>query len=264
MRNGECFQRQKSEPHTKGIGSGLWPTPTKTPDAKNTGANRIIGPNSLTEAARLGQPTWPTPHGFSKDGKSNSPSGNELGFAVNRSLWPTPQAHDMHPGDPARVGRYGTKHGGRNLNDEVALFPTPRATDGSHGGPNQRDSAGNPGLSAVAQRWPTPNKGDGDKHTAKTNHKGGNPTLTNAVLKLPTPTRRDSRTFAGSEPMPGHQGGTNLIQTVGGQLSPDWVELLMAWPLSWTALGKMELSEFRAGWLTWWADSKELETGNAQ
>ena len=29
------------------------------------------------------QQTFPTPHGFSKDGKSNGPSGNELGRAVN-------------------------------------------------------------------------------------------------------------------------------------------------------------------------------------
>lgn len=35
---------------------------------------------------------WPTPHGFSPDGKSNGPSGNELGRAVNRSLFPTPTA----------------------------------------------------------------------------------------------------------------------------------------------------------------------------
>jgi len=36
---------------------------------------------------------WPTPHGFSKDGLSNGPSGNELGNAVNRML-PTPRACD--------------------------------------------------------------------------------------------------------------------------------------------------------------------------
>jgi hypothetical protein len=30
---------------------------------------------------------WPTPHGFSPDGKSNGPSGNELGPAVNRAMW---------------------------------------------------------------------------------------------------------------------------------------------------------------------------------
>jgi hypothetical protein len=39
--------------------------------------------------------------------------GNESGY------WPTPQAHDCHKGAAKRVKRFGTKHGGRNLNDEV-------------------------------------------------------------------------------------------------------------------------------------------------
>jgi hypothetical protein len=39
---------------------------------------------------------------------------------ARRGIWPTPQAHDAHPGNPARVGRFGTQHGGRNLNDEAA------------------------------------------------------------------------------------------------------------------------------------------------
>jgi len=35
---------------------------------------------------------WPTPHGFSPDGRSNGPSGNELGRAVNQAErnFPTP------------------------------------------------------------------------------------------------------------------------------------------------------------------------------
>jgi len=35
-------------------------------------------------------------------------------------LLPTLQSHDNLKGDPKRVGRFGTKHGGRNLNDEIA------------------------------------------------------------------------------------------------------------------------------------------------
>jgi hypothetical protein len=42
-------------------------------------------------------------------------------------MWPTPQAHDAHPGRPERVGRHGTKHGGRDLTDWVAMWPTPTA-----------------------------------------------------------------------------------------------------------------------------------------
>jgi DNA (cytosine-5)-methyltransferase 1 len=43
------------------------------------------------------------------------------------ALWPTPQAHDVHPGRAERVGRHGTKHGGRDLTDWVARWPTPRS-----------------------------------------------------------------------------------------------------------------------------------------
>ena len=44
------------------------------------------------------------------------------------------------------------------------LLPTPRASDGHHGGPNQRDSKGNPGLSALAcQLLPTPKAGDAER-----------------------------------------------------------------------------------------------------
>lgn len=53
--------------------------------------------------------------------------GWKLPGAVHDSLsdnphraWPTPQHHDAHQGQANRVGRYGTKHGGRNLNDDVA------------------------------------------------------------------------------------------------------------------------------------------------
>ena len=104
----------------------------------------------------------------------------------------------------------------------------------------------------MVHMWPTPNKGDGDKHTAKTNHKGGNPTLTKAVMDLPTPTVRDSRSFPGSQPKPNHQGGTNLIQTVGGQLNPMWVGWLMGWPLGWDDLKPlgMDKSQFARRWLS--------------
>jgi hypothetical protein len=43
--------------------------------------------------AETGSLSWPTPHGMSPDGRSNGPSGNELGWAVNR-LHPTMTARD--------------------------------------------------------------------------------------------------------------------------------------------------------------------------
>ena len=56
---------------------------------------------------------WPTPHGFSKDGgKSNGPSGNELGNAVNRAMMPTPDANCWKGG--AENQRKGQLNGSLN------------------------------------------------------------------------------------------------------------------------------------------------------
>jgi hypothetical protein len=86
---------------------------------------------SAFQLTPLGQSTcdsefslWPTPTMRDwKDGTAQScqnvPVNGLLGRAVHQ-LWPTPQAHDAAKGNSERVGRFGTKHGGRNLNDEVA------------------------------------------------------------------------------------------------------------------------------------------------
>ena len=63
--------------------------------------------------------------------------------------WGRPNADTAH--------RRMYDEGRRNLEDAVALLPTPRATDGTKGGPNQRGSSGDLMLpSAVVQLLPTP------------------------------------------------------------------------------------------------------------
>src|SRR3990167_2162467 len=51
------FRLVPSAPRIGGIGSGLLPTPTGAAEAPNLGSNKVNGPKSLIEAARL----WPTP-----------------------------------------------------------------------------------------------------------------------------------------------------------------------------------------------------------
>jgi hypothetical protein len=121
------------------------------------------------------------------------------------AMLPTPQAHDAGKGDPARVGRYGTKHGGRNLNDEVLLYPTPKGSPEHYGRPRAND-------------W-------GDLQ---------------AAVMLPTPIARDSRSFKGAKRSPKAQGSEPLVIQVGGQLNPTWVEWLMGFPLGWTDLEDSE------------------------
>lgn len=70
--------------------------------------------------------------------------------ASSSSLLPTPTRSDAHG-----AGEHGT--GGLDLRTTLALMPTPRATDGTKGGPNQRGSSGDLMLpSAVVQLLPTP------------------------------------------------------------------------------------------------------------
>lgn len=73
----------------------------------------------------------------------------------------------------------------------VALLPTPRATDGTHGGPNQRGSSGDLMLpSAVHHMLPTPTARDyKDSEIRREPHRPDDvDTLARALTLLPTPT----------------------------------------------------------------------------
>jgi hypothetical protein len=103
-------------------------------------------------------------------------------------LLPTPTSRDGKGRDmPARQG-------GSSLPD--MLLPTPRATDGTKGGPNQRGSSGDLMLpSAVMDLLPTPNASDwkGSGQTQGRMRDGrprppGDSDLPEAVALLPTPT----------------------------------------------------------------------------
>ncbi|MEU4300059.1 MULTISPECIES: hypothetical protein [Kitasatospora] len=69
----------------------------------------------------------------------------------------------QHP-DKRRSGGHGP-----NLSDEVEhLLPTPKASDGTHGGPNSRGSKGDLTLPAAAARLPSarPGGASAQKRTA--------------------------------------------------------------------------------------------------
>lgn len=83
--------------------------------ATNTTKQRVSDgtanlPEFIQETLRL-----PTPHGFSPDGRSNGPSGNELGRAVNRM--PTPIHSEARQG--MQIRRDGAKGTQTSLTTEV-------------------------------------------------------------------------------------------------------------------------------------------------
>jgi hypothetical protein len=72
---------------------------------------------------------WPTPRAEERNQYNSRPGDNYVALSLAVKQWPTPQTHDVAKGDAKRVGRYGTKHGGRNLNDEVVMWQTPSAVN---------------------------------------------------------------------------------------------------------------------------------------
>jgi hypothetical protein len=108
---------------------------------KHTGRMAQIG---LIQQVKLRE-TWPTPHGFSPDGRTNGPSGNELGRAVNQSLWPTPTV----------CGNYNRKGASANSGDGLATavkaFPTPKARDWKDTGTVPPSRVADPGKDTLGQ-----------------------------------------------------------------------------------------------------------------
>lgn len=101
MLNGELFLRQTPELITAGKGSGLWRSPCATDGDHG-------GPNSRDSKGGLHLPA--------------------------QVMWATPvkcedRAECYTPETSYRVGRFGSPRGAMNLNDEVARWPTPVASD---------------------------------------------------------------------------------------------------------------------------------------
>ena len=103
--------------------------------------------------------TWRSPDSAGAGGPRNRQmsigDGHQVTIAEQAEHWATPQAHDGHPGNPERVGRYGTEHGAKNLTDDVTLWKTPH-------GMSNRDQKGKVGgcgggeFALQANHWQTP------------------------------------------------------------------------------------------------------------
>jgi hypothetical protein len=125
-------------------------------------------------------------------------------------------------------------------------WPTPRASDGGHAGPNQRDSRGNYALSGAVHHWPT------QSLCGNYNRKGASPNsgdgLETAVRMWPTPAARDYKDngspaeYNRRSPcltpcaIASHQDeiNPNSIGNPRAVLNPEWVEALMGYPIGHT------------------------------
>jgi hypothetical protein len=210
MLAGKLYQRQSWERRIGEIGYGLWPTITLAPDAPNSGANRKIGPNSLTEAVRMGSPVWPTPRSgkttdedeetFSARQSAGKVATPPLALAVK--IYATPSARDWKNG---KASPETMMKNSRPLNEQIV------------------------GGIKTPQTWPTPSASSRDGTIS-----GGHPGLAGG-----SGNRKKLYKMLGKE-----EGKKMGCQ----QLNPSWVEWLMGWPIGWTDLRELGMVKFQQ-WL---------------
>lgn len=226
----------------------LLPTPTKS-DTTGPGRATVHGVNLRTAAQTLlptpgatdtGGPR-PVAEQRTHDGPDHGPRLQDV--AVN--LLPTPAARDHKGADRRGERPDGARRTDlqRSLPGVVGdLLPTPRATDGTKGGPNQRGSSGDLMLpSAVMDLLPTPVVTDSEgARNATANRRNPKPTTntgswtlgdiahanrwgryTDAITRWETATGRP----APDPTEPGTRGQPRL--------SPRFVEWMMGLPAGW-------------------------------
>jgi len=162
------------------LGGRVYAPPTSEPHTAGRGSSSPPGPPPVN---------LPTPK--ARDAKGPDAMRQDLGHTVTLLKTPTSNlgsnGGSQHP-DKRRLGGHGP-----NLQDEIEhllpppgqmLLPTPRASDGTKGGPNQRGSKGDLTLpSAAAQLLPTPRASD----TGTPGRRAGSgfrPPLSQVVLPL--------------------------------------------------------------------------------
>ena len=108
-------------------------------------------------------------------------------------------------------------------------------------------------LGTAAKYWPTPTRSMiyiQDMEMAR--FAGGDPRRPRYGEAFPTPIKRDYRSPKSSSRK--RDGAAPLVERIGGQLNPYWVEWLMGWPIGWTSLGAVS-ARMMERWLDdaeWW------------
>ncbi len=243
MRSGCCFRRPPWVPRTGVSGSSFSPL-LPSPDAGvfndgqsveaylarkerelAKGYNSNGGGTPLAMAVRL----LPTPRVTDANGPGQHGDGGPDLRTTIAMLLPTPQARD---GDSASgsmsvktAHRRHHEQGKRNLDDAIALLPTPAARD--HKGVSARkprtladgtvsaDPCRNNQLPNAVKLLPPPRASDGEKGGPNQRGSSGDLMLPSAVMLLPTPTVNDSRggrnaTSGRSNPDSQHHTGETL------------------------------------------------------
>jgi hypothetical protein len=247
---GPSFVRVTLVPPTNAPASSFWHTPN-TPNGGRMNARADVESKGMRSDGTKRQISleaqttyWPTPRASPSENRTtgNAPShgnghGKTLaGEACDRTktlLWPTATATatDAKASGSALYAKTGTHNPGTTLTDaavRLRTWPTPRASDGTKGGPNQRGSAGDMMLTSAARSWPTPSARDwrsglASEETLARNSRPLNEVACQASLQAPT-----------TEP-PGPASSPSVqISPQPSRLNTAFVEWMMGWPDGWT------------------------------
>ncbi|MEU8303916.1 hypothetical protein AB0C84_10160 [Actinomadura sp. NPDC048955] len=149
MRSGRVSEHRTSALPTSGGGGSCWPG-LPTPRARDSkGRGYSDGLPAVVEL--LPTPTVSETNGT---GPPGNPRNDTLRARV--ALLPTPRASVNENRQTRRTPSQEAGTHGLNLAAEVcSLLPTPRATDGTKGGPNQRGTSGDLMLPSAVARMST-------------------------------------------------------------------------------------------------------------
>ena len=111
-------QQRQREPHNAARAE-----PRENTRSDSGGGSSTVADSECSKRRSLGAACDGGSEGFGARGQADRGD-----WSRKHTTWTTPQTHDVHPGNAARVRRYGTKHGGANLTDDVQTFhPDPQS-----------------------------------------------------------------------------------------------------------------------------------------
>jgi hypothetical protein len=265
MLRGVCWELMTLGETMKGNVYGSWPTATVSDtytdglkSAQQTDGSR----HSVTLSQSVHMPEiYPTPvssdatvgaiigkndkfvhtgSGTLRKINQNGTDGS-IGLARAVVLYPTPMAQDM--GGSTRSD-FSPKLSEvvKGIATTKQIFPTPKKQNANAAG--EHGQGGLEIQTFVAKQFPTPVASEAAKACGKDSQNS----LTRMAARgelLPTPAAQDSKnstlpvSLRNRDTIPGH-----LLREghqPGAQLNPDWVELLMHWPLGWTRLEPQQI-----------------------
>lgn len=168
-------------------------------------------------------------------------------------LLPTPTAQPYGSNRRGAAGRTGAVR--PSIETIVKTLPTPLASDGNKGSPNQKCHGGNPMLTMAVMALPTPLS---SQRRARGRNSEGGEVLDAVVRLLPTPTASDYKSSgaAGYSTESGRHSGTTLTDAVlgaasagrTGKLNPRLSEWIQGFPAGWMSSAPLEMPSFRT-WL---------------